>query len=52
MKLGTCNDIANAGFKVFLNCHMFEIIKTWSVANLMLVLKQASQFHVYNREVP
>jgi hypothetical protein len=43
MQLGACIDLANAGFKVFLNCHMFETIKIWSFANLMFVLKQASQ---------
>jgi len=42
MQLGTCIDLENAGFKVFLNCHMCETIKICSFANLMLVLKQAS----------
>jgi len=50
MQLGACIDLANAGLKVFLNCHMFETLKICSFANLTLVLKQASQLHVYNRE--
>jgi hypothetical protein len=51
MQLGSCIYLANAGFNVFLNCHMFATIKIWSFANLM-VLKQASQLHMYNRELP
>jgi len=47
MQLDTCIALTNGGFKVLLNCHMFETIRICSFANLMLVLKQARQLYVY-----